>query len=51
MKVGDLVWVEMKRGRKMGQIIRFGMDGIFIQAFDHPRLIIAKEQDVTRVVL
>ena len=50
MKVSDIVWVEMKYGtRLMGQIINFGMDGIFVRPFDSPRMIIARPEDLTTV--
>ena len=46
MKVGDLVKVETKYyGTKIGLIIKHGMDGYFIQPSDHPRVIIAREED------
>ena len=52
MKIGtgDLVWVEMKlTGRLMGQVIKLGMDGVFVQPFDHPRMVIAQLQDLELV--
>ena len=46
MKVGDLVKVETKHyGTLTGLIVKHGMDGYFITAFDHPRMIIAREED------
>jgi hypothetical protein len=46
MKVGDLVKVETKfYGEKLGLVIKPGMDGYFIQPTDHPRMIIAQEED------
>ena len=46
MKVGDLVRVKTKHyGTKIGLIIKNGMDGYFIQPTDHPRMIIAGEED------
>lgn len=50
MKVSDIVWVETKHSlRLMGQIIRFGMDGIFVRPFDSPRMVIARPEDITLV--
>ena len=46
MKVGDLVKVHTKfYGTKIGLIIKHGMDGYFIQPTNHPRMIIAGEED------
>jgi len=46
MKVGDLVKVKTRfYGTKIGVIIKHGMDGYFIQPADHPRMIIAGEED------
>lgn len=46
MKVGDLVKVDTKYyGAKIGLIFKHGMDGYFIQPVDHPRTIIAQEED------
>jgi len=46
MKVGDLVKVETKyHGKKIGLIVKHGMDGYFVQPSDHPRMIIAREED------
>ena len=58
LRVSDIVWIEMKhrlgdgRGRGprlMGQIIKFGMDGIFVRPFDHHRMVIAQLQDLAPV--
>ena len=57
LRVSDIVWIEMKhrlrdgRGRQrlMGQIIKFGMDGIFVRPFDHHRMVIAQLQDLAPV--
>lgn len=51
LKVSDIVWVSLPRGRQrlMGQIIKFGMDGIFVRPFDHHRMIIAQRQDLALV--
>ena len=47
MKVGDLVKVKTKfYGAKIGLIVKHGMDGYFIQTVDHPRMIIAGENDI-----
>ena len=46
MKVGDLVKVETKyHGKKIGLIVKHGMDGYFVQPSDHPRMSIAREED------
>ena len=46
MKVGDLVKVKTKHhGTCTGLIVKHGMDGYFIHPFDHPRMIIAQEED------
>lgn len=50
MRVGDLVWIEMAlTGRLMGQVIKLGMDGVFVQPFDYPRMVIAQPQDLELV--
>ena len=47
MEVGDLVRVKTKLyGKKHGVIVKLGMDGLFIQPTDHPRMIVAKAEDV-----
>jgi hypothetical protein len=46
MNVGDLVKVKTKfYGALLGLVIKDGMDGWFIQPTDHPRMIIAGEED------
>ena len=46
MKVGDLVKVETKYcSRKLGLIVKHGMDGYFVQTSGHPRMIIARPED------
>jgi len=50
LRVSDIVWIEMKLSpRLMGQIIKFGMDGVFVRPFDHPRMVIAQLQDLAPV--
>jgi hypothetical protein len=50
LQVSDIVWIEMKHNpRLMGQVIKFGMDGIFVRPFDHHRMVIAQLQDLTPV--
>jgi len=46
MTIGDLVKVKTKfYGEQIGLVIKHGMDGYFIQPVDHPRMIIAGEED------
>ena len=46
MKVGDLVKVKTKHyGVKIGLVVKHGMDGYFIHHSNHPRMIIASEED------
>ncbi len=46
MQVGDLVRVDTKfYGAKIGLIVKHGMDGYFIRSPDHPRVIVAREED------
>ena len=50
LRVSDIVWIEMKLSpRLMGQIIKFGMDGVFVRPFDYPRMVIAQLQDLVPV--
>ena len=47
MDIGDLVKVETKHyGAKIGLIVKHGMDGYFIQPIDHPRMVIARAEDL-----
>ena len=51
MEVGDLVRVKTKLyGKKHGVIVKLGMDGLFIQPTDHPRMIVARAEDVKVLV-
>jgi len=46
MQVGDLVRVNSKfYGGLLGLVIKHGMDGYFIRSPDHPRVIVAREED------
>ena len=46
MQVGDLVKVKTKHyGAKIGLVVKHGMDGYFIRPSNHPRMIIAREED------
>ena len=47
MKTGDLVKVKTKYyGTKTGLIVKHGMDGYFIQPSNHPRMILARPEDI-----
>tara|TARA_B100000700_G_scaffold82465_1_gene92818 strand:- start:1734 stop:1952 length:219 start_codon:yes stop_codon:yes gene_type:complete len=48
---GDLVKVKTKHyGTQVGMVIKHGMDGWFIQPISHPRMIIARAEDIEVMV-